>query len=158
MAPTLIVLLAEDEDTDVFIMRRTIDKMNLSVELHVAHDGEETIAYLAGRGAFADRALHPLPSLILLDINMPRHNGFEVLEWLKQDDTLTHIPVLMLTSSRIQKDIDRAIALGARAYFVKPMPFSELHQLLTAPAQFLAANVLLSSACAPREPKAGPVR
>lgn len=142
MDQTLTVLLAEDEDNDVLMMRRACTRMNVAVSLHVAYDGEETIEYLSGQREFANRALHPLPSLILLDIKMPRKTGFDVLEWLKQDGTLTHIPVLMLTSSKVQRDVDRARELGARAYLIKPLPFDDLQQLLTNPEKFLAAHAI----------------
>jgi CheY-like chemotaxis protein len=142
MGETMTVLLAEDEENDVFMMRRAFTRMKLPVSLQVAHDGEETIAYLSGQREFADRTLHPLPSLILLDIKMPRKTGFDVLAWLKQNRTLRDIPVVMLTSSRIQKDVEQARDLGARAYLIKPLQVAELQQLLTSPGEFLAANAI----------------
>jgi CheY-like chemotaxis protein len=134
------VLLAENEAADVFMMQRAVQKMNAPVSLQIARDGEEAIAYLSGRHKYADRFLYPVPKLILLDINMPRINGFEVLEWLKRDGTLTHIPVVMVTSSKVRTDMGKARELGAGAYLVKPVDFQELKHLLTATEEFLAAH------------------
>lgn len=140
MNETTTVLLVEDEANDVFLMQRAVQKMNVPVLLHVAKDGEEAIAYLSGQHKYADRFLYPLPKLILLDINMPRKNGFEVLKWLKHDDTLTHIPVVMVTSSKVKTDVDKAHELGAVAYLVKPVGFEDLKYLLTSAKEFLATH------------------
>lgn len=135
-----IVLLVEDEANDVFLMQRAVRKMNVPVSLKIAEDGEEAIAYLSGCGEYSDRHRYPLPCLILLDINMPRKNGFDVLEWLRQDNTLAHIPVAMLTSSKVQTDIDKAFELGARAYLVKPLTAQDLARLLNERDHFLAEH------------------
>jgi CheY-like chemotaxis protein len=134
------VLLVEDETNDVFMMRRTLRKMNAPVSLQVTKDGVEAIEYLSGANEFAHRDLYPLPSLILLDIKMPRKNGFDVLEWLKEDGTLLHIPVVMVTSSNMKSDVDKALELGARAYLLKPVPFEDLQQLVTATEEFLSVH------------------
>jgi CheY-like chemotaxis protein len=124
------VLLAEDDANDVFMMQRAVRKINAPITLQVAKDGEEAIDYLSGQHKYSDRALYPLPRLILLDINMPRKNGFDVLRWLKEDGTLAHIPAVMITSSKVRSDRDTACELGARAYLVKPVRHDELQRLL----------------------------
>ena len=134
------VLLVEDEENDVFMMQRAVQKMNEPVSLQVAKDGEQAIEYLSGQNKYADRNLHPLPALILLDIKMPRKTGFDVLEWMKADGTLRQIPVVMVTSSKVRSDVDKAHKLGARAYLVKPVPFDELQHLLIAREEFLSAR------------------
>jgi CheY-like chemotaxis protein len=140
MHKTTIILLAEDEANDVFMMQRAIRKMNLSISLQVAQDGYETIEYLSGQGKYADRELYPLPSLILLDIKMPRKNGFDVLQWLKDDGTLTHIPVVMITSSAVKSDVDKAHELGASGYLVKPVDPKQLKALFTGTEEFLSLH------------------
>lgn len=136
------VLLAEDEGNDVFLMQRAIRKMNGPVKLQAVLDGEEAIEYLSGEHKYADRDRYPIPELILLDIKMPRKTGFDVLEWLKNDVTLPHIPVVMLTSSKVKTDMDRARELGAHAYLIKPLPFNELQELLTRTEEFLGINMI----------------
>jgi CheY-like chemotaxis protein len=136
----LTILMAEDESNDVFLMRRAVRKMNAPVSLQVVKDGAEAIDYLAGNGKYANRTLYPLPSLILLDIKMPRKNGFEVLEWLKENDALAQIPVVMHTSSRVKADVEKAHELGAQAYLVKPVHLQELQRLFTATDEFLSVH------------------
>lgn len=138
----LTVLLAEDEADDVFMMQRAFRKMNSPAKLQVVRDGVEAIEYLSGQNKFADRNLYPLPFLILLDINMPRKNGFDILEWLKQDESLADIPVVMITSSKVKSDVDKAYELGARAYLIKPVAFNELQSLVMATEEFLAVQTL----------------
>jgi CheY-like chemotaxis protein len=136
------VLLVEDEANDVFMMERAVQKMKAPVLIQVAKDGEEAIEYLSGKNKYTDRSRHPLPSLILLDINMPRKNGFDVLDWLQKDGTLTQIPVVMVTSSRVKSDVAKARASGARAYLVKPVPDADLEHLFTAMEEFLSGHAL----------------
>ena len=88
--------------------------------LNALPDGEQTLQYLAGGGPFADRLRHPLPVLILLDINMPKKSGLEVLEWIRHQPNFKSLPVLILTSSSRQEDMDRARLLGADDYLLKP--------------------------------------
>jgi CheY-like chemotaxis protein len=140
MRPT--VLLAEDEADDVFIMQRVIRKMGLPVSLQVAKDGEEAVEYLSGKGKYADRDLYPLPELILLDIKMPRKTGFDVLWWLKHESSLQQIPAVMVTSSSVKTDVDKAHELGAVAYLVKPVSFDDLKMLFTATEKFLAVHAM----------------
>ena len=140
MAQKKTVLLAEDEENDVFLMQRAIRKMNEPVLLQVAQDGEQVIEYLLGKNKYADRHLYPLPALIVLDIKMPRKSGFDVLEWLKADGTLTHIPVVIVTSSAVQSDVQKACELGAKEYLVKPVALAELQRLFTATGDFHALH------------------
>lgn len=114
------VLAAEDEETDAFIMRLAFEKVALPHPLIVVSNGQELVNYLSGTGAYADRATHPLPVLITLDLKMPRMNGFNVLAWLAERPVFSHIPVVVISSSSDEADIQDARALGAREYFVKP--------------------------------------
>src|SRR4051794_6989344 len=114
------ILLVEDDINDVFFFERAVKNAAISQAVQIARDGQEAIAYLSGEGAFADREKYPLPCLIVLDLNMPRKNGFEVLEWLQQTPPLDTLPAVILTSSQAERDRQRACDLGAKAYYVKP--------------------------------------
>jgi CheY-like chemotaxis protein len=140
MNGTKTILLAEDEDDDVFLMQRAVRKMSGAISLQRVKDGKEAVEYLSGENRFSDRKRYPLPSLILLDIKMPRLNGFDVLEWLKANGTLTHIPVVMVSSSTVKTDLETALGLGARDYLVKPVPFEQLKELFLITEDFLSAR------------------
>jgi CheY-like chemotaxis protein len=114
------VLLAEDDPDDVLLTQIAFEKARLANPLHIARDGEEALEYLAGEGKYANRDLYPLPILLLLDLKMPKLNGFQVLEWLKSHPEIEHIPVAVMTSSDHDPDISRAYALGADSYLIKP--------------------------------------
>ena len=115
-----LILLAEDDENDVFFMRRALQKAEIGLPLQVVRDGQQAIDYLNGEGEFGDRGRHPLPSIILLDLKMPFLNGFEVLSWVGSQVSLNEIPVVILTSSAEERDRRKAAELGAKAYFVKP--------------------------------------
>lgn len=125
------ILLVEDNPADCALIRRAFEKAKLSAGLFRAKDGDDAVDYLDGSGDYQDRVQHPLPSLILLDIKLPRRSGFEVLSWIRRDPRpLRRMPVVMLTSSRHSVDINRAFELGANAYTVKPDTNAELVELL----------------------------
>jgi CheY-like chemotaxis protein len=115
-----LILLVEDDENDVFFMERAMAKANLDSPIHVARDGQEALDYLAGNGRYADRSSYPLPRCIFLDLKLPFINGFEILEWIRNQPNLAHISVLILTSSPEECDRERAGQLGAKAYLVKP--------------------------------------
>jgi CheY-like chemotaxis protein len=114
------VLLVEDNEDDVFLLKRAMSKADLDVRINVASDGQEALDYLAGAGNYADRATHPLPECVFLDLKLPFVHGFEVLEWIRNQPTLAHITVFVLTSSPEDRDLQRARQLGAKGYLVKP--------------------------------------
>ena len=135
------ILLAEDDLNEVFLMQRAFQKANLTNPLQVANDGQEAIDYLSREAAATDRTEHPLPSLILLDLKMPRKNGFEVLEWLRQQPGLRRTIVVVMSSSNQISDINRAYDLGANSYLVKPVDFKTLLDLVKSLVSYwLAAN------------------
>ena len=113
------VLLVEDNPSDVFIVQRTFQKLKLQSSIQVASDGDEAIAYLSGTGKYSNREQFPLPTVILLDLKLPRRSGFEVLEWLKAQPILRRLPVVVLTSSKQPSDINQAYDQGANSYLVK---------------------------------------
>lgn len=115
------VLLVEDSATDVLLLQRAFRKANVLNPLRILGDGEQAIRYLAGEAEFADRAAHPLPALVLLDLKLPRRSGFEVIEWARAHQTVRPLPIVVLTSSKDGRDVDRAYRLGANTYLVKPV-------------------------------------
>jgi CheY-like chemotaxis protein len=124
------ILLIEDDPNDQVLIRRAFAKAKLMNPLHMVDDGDAAVDYLAGDGQYADRQLHPLPTLILLDLKLPRRSGLEVLEWLRAQPGCRRIPVVVLTSSEDSADIARAYDLGANSYLVKPVDFDGLLELL----------------------------
>lgn len=126
MGGLAVILLVEDREDDVILIKRSFSQAGLENPIHVARDGEEAIEYLSGVGMYANRAEHPLPELILLDLKMPKVDGFEVLEWIRGHKTLRSIPVLVLTSSEQIRDVNRAYELGANSFFVKPLDFDAM--------------------------------
>ena len=125
-----IILLAEDDPNDVVLIQRAFRKAGLQNTLKNVADGEQAIHYLSGQGAYSDRYQFPLPFLLLLDLKMPGTDGFEVLEWLRNEPQLKRLLVVVLTSSNLQEDVDRAYELGANSYLVKPVSFDEMVHLI----------------------------
>lgn len=135
------ILYVEDDANDQFFVERIMKKLALSLELKFVSTGVEAIQYLTGEGEFSDRRRFPLPTLILMDIKMPGKSGLEVLEWLKDHAALKKIPVVMISSSSLQEDIDRAYELGANAYVVKPPTLDQLQKLFKATGEFFGEHV-----------------
>lgn len=118
------ILLAEDNIRDVELTLAALESYNLVNEVAVARDGEQALEYLDRAGQFTDRPAGK-PALVLLDIKMPKMNGLEVLQRMKEDPAFKTIPVVMLTSSREEPDLARAYELGVNAYVVKPVDFTQ---------------------------------
>jgi len=116
-----LILIAEDNEDHVLLLRRALQKGAVLNPVFVVNDGEEAIAYLNGDGKYADRYEYPLPALLLLDLKMPKKNGFEVLEWIRAQPGLKRLRVVVLTTSDSPDDIDRAYEMGANAFMVKPL-------------------------------------
>jgi CheY-like chemotaxis protein len=116
----LPILAAEDEESDRMILELAFEKARSPHPLILVRDGQEAIDYLSGKGHYADRSAHPLPALIVLDLKMPRMNGFDVLAWLTRQPQYKELPAVVLSSSADQSDVAKARQLGARDYFVKP--------------------------------------
>src|SRR5438067_1339022 len=122
--PGPLVLVAEDEESDALILRHAFQKAGLANPLVVVQDGQEAIDYLSGSSPYQDRAKHPLPALLLLDLKMPRMSGFDVLGWIATRPDLKHLPVVVLSSSSADADIQKAHQMGARDFLVKPHDFT----------------------------------
>jgi two-component system response regulator len=124
MKPT-VILLVEDNPDHVLIIMRALKANNVVNEVRVAEDGQEAMDYLHHQGRYADAALAPRPGLILLDIKLPKLDGFEVLHRIKEDLSIKSIPVIMLTSSEQEVDIAKSYLGGANSYVSKPIQFAE---------------------------------
>ena len=127
-----VILLVEDNEVDVILFKRALSKTGSDVPFEAVEDGEEAIRYLAGAGPFTDREKHPLPSLLILDLKLPKKSGLEVLEWLRAHPSFKELPVLVLTSSSELTDVSKAFELGIGAYLVKPVGFEVLKEMVKA--------------------------
>jgi len=123
------VLLVEDNDDDIFFMRRAFRNASIVNPMIVVQDGQSAIDYLGGHGCYVDRGQNPMPGLILLDIKLPMRTGFEVLHWIRSEAGLRGLIVVVLTSSAETIDIDAAYRLGANSYLVKPPSTASLLEL-----------------------------
>jgi CheY-like chemotaxis protein len=122
------ILLVEDDPKDVELTLTGLAEYNLANEVVVARDGEEALDYLYRRGSYQTRG-NGNPAVILLDLKLPKLNGFEVLEQIRADENLKMIPVVVLTSSHEERDLGQSYKLGVNAYVVKPVDF---HQFVNA--------------------------
>ncbi|QOC90197.1 response regulator [Micromonospora craniellae] len=134
------VLLVEDDPGDVLMTREAFEEHKLRNRLNVVSDGAEALAYLRGEGEYADA---PLPDLILLDLNLPRRDGREVLEEIKKDEQLCRIPVVVLTTSQADEDILRSYQLHANAYVTKPVDFERFIAVVRQIDEFFVSVVKL---------------
>ena len=127
-----VILLAEDLEDDILLIRRAFAAARVAIPLHVVRDGEEVLAYLSGLGKYSSRDEFPLPDLILLDLKMPNMDGFEVLRWIRHEPTLSSLRVVILTSSNRLQDINAAYQLGANSFLVKTMGFDQFVETVKA--------------------------
>lgn len=141
------ILLAEDNPHDVELTLAALEEHHLANEVVVVRDGEEALEYLQARGRFAGRP-PGLPLVVFLDLKMPKVDGLEVLRAMKNDVNLRRIPVVMLTSSREEKDLVRSYELGVNSYVVKPVNFQQFVESVKALGYFWA----LINEPAPQQP------
>ena len=127
-----LILLAEDNEDEVVLLRAVFEKARIANPLHVVTDGEEAIAYLKGEGPYADREQHPLPGLLLLDLKMSRIDGFQVLAWIRQQPWLKGLRIIVLTGLYDLHNVNKAYQLGAHSFLVKPIGFTEFVELMLA--------------------------
>lgn len=123
------IVIADDDEEDRELVQRALTQSRLANNLIFVEDGEELLEYLNRRGRFSDRAADP--GLILLDLKMPRLDGFEALKQIKEDDAFRHIPVVVLTTSDADEDIARTYALGVNSFIQKPVTFAGLVAAMT---------------------------
>jgi CheY-like chemotaxis protein len=124
------MLLAEDNGSDADLILASLAKVGLAEAIHVVHDGVETLDFVFCRGEYADRVDDSSLRVIVLDVKLPKIDGFEVLRELKANARSRHIPVVMLTSSNIDRDVARGYQLGANSYLQKPVDFEHFRETI----------------------------
>ena len=129
-APRVTVLHIDDDPNDTELFRVAARRANVQFCVQNVSDVEQAMAYLSGRGMYADRARFPLPSLVLLDLKMPKETGFDMLRWIRQHPEVGHLPVVIFSGSELQDDIQQAYAGGADSYLVKPIGFNALIEMV----------------------------
>ena len=134
------ILLVEDSPTDALLAQEALRGAHISNNIHIVEDGEEALAFLHGEGPYAHA---PRPDLILLDLNLPKKGGQEVLEEIKTDPELKDIPVVVLTTSQDAGDVSKAYDLHANCYITKPVDFLQFTEVVQAIAHFWFAVVTL---------------
>lgn len=131
-----VILVAEDDEDYVLLIKQVFQKAHIPNPVQVVWNGEEAISYLKGEGKYSNRDEYPLPDIFLLDLKMPRVNGFEVLKWVRAQPTLSTLRILVLTSSDEIRDVNEAYQLGANSFLVKPMDFEDFTHLSRLVADF----------------------
>jgi CheY-like chemotaxis protein len=126
------LLLVEDNEDDVFLMKRALKGARVVNPLLVVEDGQQAVDYLGGAGKFADREQYPLPAVVFLDLKLPLLSGHDVLAWIRRQRELESLVVIVLTSSNEPSDLNRCYALGANSYVVKPPTPEQLEELAKA--------------------------
>lgn len=124
------ILLVEDNDDDVILILRALRKGGINAPIRVAKDGEQAIVILSGAGSYHETPVASLPSIVLLDLKLPKISGFEVLEWIKTRQDLSAMPVVVFTNSVQDSDLKQAYALGANSYLRKPTTMAETTELM----------------------------
>jgi CheY-like chemotaxis protein len=126
----LLLLHIEDDPDDVYLIGSALTQAGVEIPIHVMTSGMQAMDYLMGKEPYHNRDEHPLPNLILLDLNLPYMSGHEFLRWLRDQPGLRRIPVVVLTSSNAELDMETAYDAGANAYLVKPLAYAELKAML----------------------------
>ncbi len=124
------ILLVEDDALQVQLIRQVLTASRVTNRVLSVGSGEEALDYLSGKGNYSDRVQYPLPSLVLLDLKLPKISGFEVLSWIRKNPVMNRLPVVVLTGSAEDGDIERAYNLGANSYLVKPFEMEDLRALV----------------------------
>jgi CheY-like chemotaxis protein len=132
------ILHVEDDANYAHLMQCMVKQLGLPHQMKHVPNGAEAMAYIKGEGEYADRAKYPLPCLILADLKMPQVNGLELLNWVRSQSSLPHLPVVMLTSSEEMNDVKDAYRLGANSFLVKPPNPEEFKEMLGSMETFWA--------------------
>ena len=151
-----VILLVDDSEDDITLIRRAFEKAGVANPLHVVRNGDEAVQYLSGTGQYADRAEYPLPDLILLDLKMPGMSGFEVLAWIRQQPGIRALSVVVLTSSDRIKDVNQAYTLGANSFLIKPLDFQNYTELSKAVNDYWIRHVKTAEIFRPAPKPNGP--
>lgn len=132
MTTTRSILLVEDSEDDIFLMKRALKAAGIINPLHVVEDGQEAVDYLSGKGIYADRLSHPLPAVVFLDLKLPIRMGLDVLAWIRGQQEFANTVVVVLTSSNEPSDLKEAYRLGVNSYLVKPPTAAQMLELAKA--------------------------
>lgn len=124
------ILMADDDEDDCMLASEALTESNLQHQLHIVKDGEELMDYLYQRGKYENSENATPPGLILLDLNMPKKDGREALKEIKSNPTFKHIPVVILTTSKAEEDIQLSYYLGANSFIIKPVTFASLVKVM----------------------------
>ena len=128
MSDKALILVVEDREDDIRIILKAFEQAKLVNPVQLVRDGDEAISYLKGQGKYSNRAEYPLPDLVLLDLKMPRMDGFDVLRWIREQPGLMGLRIVVLTTSEQISDVNLAYQLGANSYLVKPVNFADFVQ------------------------------
>jgi CheY-like chemotaxis protein len=128
--PRPVILLVDDNPHDVVLIRLAFRRVGIIDTIQLVKDGAEAMRYINGEGAYADRHQFPIPTLLLLDLKMPQTSGFDVLQWIREQPELANVIVVVMSGSRNDQDIERAYALGANSYLIKPTRFEEMVKMM----------------------------
>jgi len=134
------ILMVDDSEDNLFLMRAAFKMAKCNHPLQEVHNGEEAIAYLKGEGPYGDRNQFPLPTVMLLDLNMPKKNGYEVLAWVRAQTGLKRLAIIILTASMRSEDVERAFDLGTTSFLVKPLSLDELAAMLRCLCDWIQFN------------------
>lgn len=141
----LTILLAEDDQDDRYLISEALDESGAENQLYIVETGEELLDYLRNQGKYTDREKYPRPGLILLDLNMPLLDGREALAEIKSDPELCRIPIVVLTTSQSDEDVNDTYALGITGYITKPMTFKGLVDVMKSVGNYWFQSVTLPS-------------
>jgi CheY-like chemotaxis protein len=130
------ILLVDDSRDDTFFIRNALEKAGMGKMCTVVENGEEAIKYLRGDEPYSERATYPFPTVVLSDLNMPRMNGFELLQWVRRHPDCAVIPTVLFSNSAIEGDVKRAYQMGANAYMMKPATTKEMEDLLRVTCEY----------------------
>lgn len=140
MAKDFPILLVEDNPDDAFFVQRAFHTAEIRHPLFTVPDGQQAISYLKGAGRYGDRAIYPMPRLVLADLKMPVVTGFDLIQWMREHSATRVVPIVVLSSSALPQDVNRAYGLGANAFMVKPADPRALDRLFRTIAQFWIAG------------------
>jgi CheY-like chemotaxis protein len=135
------ILLVEDEENDAMLVKMAFKKNEILNPVQWVKDGLEAIAYLNGEGDYANRSLYPFPEVLILDLKMPRMNGLELLAWIREHPEYRVIPTIIMSSSRLESDVEKAYNLGANTYMIKPSSFEELARVVKLAHEYWTASI-----------------
>src|SRR5437879_5785292 len=131
-----VILLVEDRDDDVYLVRRALDRAKVPNPFFVVRDGEEAVGYLEGTGKYHNRDEYPVPDIVLLDLKLPRMDGYEVLRYIRSKPELRSLRIIVLTSSEDLADVNKAYDLGANSFLVKPLEFDNYTAMMRTLSSF----------------------